>query len=70
VASILRHPRWFWLSFVAVLALMLAFRPVTNVVVDVVGTVILYLVVIGAVLLAGRGLLRLRRNRHGGPSAR
>ncbi len=67
---ILRHPRWFWLSVAAVLALMLAFRPMTSVILDVVGTVILYVVVLGGIFLAGRALVRFQRKRHSGVSAR
>lgn len=58
---ILRHPRWFWLSFAAVLALMVAFRPVTNVILDVVGTVILYGVLLLGIFLAVRALVRFQR---------
>jgi uncharacterized membrane protein YidH (DUF202 family) len=70
VDLILRHPRWFWLSFAAVLALMLAFQPVTNVILDVVGTVILYVVVLGGIFLAGRALVRFQRKHRRGVPAR
>jgi hypothetical protein len=61
VDLILRHPRWFWLSFAAVLALMVAFRPVTNVILDVVGTVILPGVLLLGIFLAVRALVRFQR---------
>jgi hypothetical protein len=71
LSFILRHPRWFWLYVLAWLGFYIAFpRWATTPVGDVTGTVFLYVVVLGAICLAGRALARFQRNHRRGVSAR
>jgi ascorbate-specific PTS system EIIC-type component UlaA len=69
LAVVSRHPFLSMVCFLALIGLMLTFRPVTNVILDVVGNVILYVVLLGGTFLAVRALVRFgRKHRRGVPA--